>query len=163
MQERKSYRKSLGLFELVSLGLGGTIGSGIFIVPGIAAGIAGPSSIFAWIFGSISASCVMYSLAKTSYKYPPTGAFYSIFSRVFGIRTSVLLVLLYLISSLFGIATIAAGIGQYISSFGFYDSFFILFIEVLVIVAFCLINNTNKWWKFYDGFRQILPRRKTGA
>lgn len=46
MQERKSYRKSLGLFELVSLGLGGTIGSGIFIVPGIAAGIAGPSSIF---------------------------------------------------------------------------------------------------------------------
>lgn len=42
---RKSYRKSLSLFELVSLGLGGTIGSGIFIVPGIAAGIAGPSSI----------------------------------------------------------------------------------------------------------------------
>ena len=29
---RKSYRKSLGLFELVSLGLGGTIGSGIFFL-----------------------------------------------------------------------------------------------------------------------------------
>ncbi len=47
---KRSYRKSLGLFELVGFGLGGTIRSGIFIVPGIAAGIAGPSSILAWIF-----------------------------------------------------------------------------------------------------------------
>ncbi len=43
----KRYRKSLGLFELVAFGLGGTIGSGIFIVPSISAGIAGPSSILA--------------------------------------------------------------------------------------------------------------------
>ena len=42
MQGKNSYRVSLGPFELVSLGLGGTIGSGIFVVPGIAAGIAGP-------------------------------------------------------------------------------------------------------------------------
>lgn len=79
MQRRNSYRVSLGLFELVSLGLGGTIGSGIFVVPGIATSIAGPSSILAWIFASVSATCVMYSLAKTSYKHPSTGAFYSIF------------------------------------------------------------------------------------
>lgn len=140
---RKTYRKSLGLFELVSLGLGGTIGSGIFIVPGIAAGIAGPSSIIAWIFVSISASCVMYSLAKTSYKYPSTGAFYSIFSKVFGKKSSISLVILYLISAIFGVATIAAGIGQYVSYFGFYhnnNTVLILFIELLVIVAFCLIN-----------------------
>ena len=47
MEGKKSYKKSLGLYELVSLGVGGTIGSGIFVVPGIAAGIAGPSSLFA--------------------------------------------------------------------------------------------------------------------
>jgi hypothetical protein len=34
---RRNYRKSLGIFELVSLGL--------FIVPGIAAAVSGPSSI----------------------------------------------------------------------------------------------------------------------
>ena len=107
MEDRKRYRKSLGLFELVSLGLGGTIGSGIFIVPGIVAGIAGPSSIIAWLFASTSASCVMYSLAKTSYRYPSTGAFYSIFSKVFDKKTSMSLVFLYLISSIFGIGTIA--------------------------------------------------------
>jgi amino acid transporter len=62
--EKTGYKKSLGLFELVSLGIGGTIGSGIFIVPGIVAGIAGPSSIIAWIFALTSASCVAYSLAR---------------------------------------------------------------------------------------------------
>jgi amino acid transporter len=81
---RRNYGKSLGIFELVSLDLGGTIVSGIFIVPGIAAAVSGPSSIIAWIVASLSASCVMYSLAKTSCRYPSTGAFYSIFSKAFG-------------------------------------------------------------------------------
>lgn len=77
--KKGNYQKSLGLFELVSLAIGGTIGSGIFIVPGIVSGIAGPSSIIAWIFALTSASCVAHSLARASYKYPSTGAFYSIF------------------------------------------------------------------------------------
>lgn len=135
--EGKSYKKSLGLFELVSLGVGGTIGSGIFVVPGIAAGIAGASSLIAWLIVAISASCVMFSLAWASSRYPSTGAFYSIFSRVFGKKTSAFLVILYLISSVFGIATIAAGIGQYIFFFGLYN---ILFIEILIIILFCLLN-----------------------
>lgn len=69
-----------------------------------------------------------------------SGAFYSIFSNVFGSKFSILLVLLYLISSLFAIATIAAGIGQYISASGFIDSRFILPIEVIIIMVFCIIN-----------------------
>jgi amino acid transporter len=141
MAERKDgYRKSIGLFDLVSLGLGGTIGSGIFIVPGIAAGIAGSSSLIAWLFASLSASCVMYSLAKASSKYPSTGAFYLLFSKVFGKRISISLVFLYLVSSVFGISTIASGIGQYIFSFGFQDINLILIVEIFIIIVFCMIN-----------------------
>lgn len=137
MKVKGSYNKSLGVFELVSLGVGGTIGSGIFVVPGIAAGIAGPSSLIAWVIAAVSATCVMLSLAWASSRYPSTGAFYSILSKVFGKKTSVILVILYLISSIFGIATIAAGIGQYVSFFGFSD---ILLIEILVLILFCLLN-----------------------
>ena len=140
METKKGYRKSLGLFDLVSLGLGGTIGSGIFIVPGIAAGIAGSSSLIAWLFASLSASCVMYSLAKASSKYPSTGAFYLLFSKVFGKRISISLVFLYLVSSVFGISTIASGIGQYIFSFGFQDINLILIVEIFIIIVFCMIN-----------------------
>jgi amino acid transporter len=137
MKVKRSYNKSLGVFELVSLGVGGTIGSGIFVVPGIAAGIAGPSSLIAWVIAAVSAICVMLSLAWASSRYPSTGAFYSILSKVFGKKTSVTLVILYLISTIFGIATIAAGIGQYVSFFGVSN---ILIVEIMVIILFCLLN-----------------------
>lgn len=131
------YRKSLGLAELVSFGVGGTIGSGIFVVPGIAAGIAGHSSLLAWIIVAISAGCVTLSLAWASTKYASTGAFYSIFSKVFGKRLSVVVVLLYLIASMFGIATIAAGIGQYVSFFGYQN---VLWLEIAIVVLFGIVN-----------------------
>lgn len=133
----KRYRKSLGTFELVSLGVGGTIGSGIFVVPGIAAGIAGPSSLLAWLIVAISASCVMLSFAWSSSRYPSTGAFYSIIAKGFNKKISSAVVILYMVSSVFGNATIAAGIGQYISFFGIKN---VIPIEVLIIFGFCALN-----------------------
>lgn len=131
------YRKNLGLAELISFGVGGTIGSGIFVVPGIAAGLAGPSSLLAWLIVAVSAGCVMLSLAWTSSKYPSTGAFYSIFSKVFSKRLSIIVVLCYIIASIFGIATIAAGIGQYVSFFGYYN---VLWLEIAIVILFGVIN-----------------------
>ena len=131
------YRKSLGLLDLISFGVGGTIGSGIFVVPGIAAGIAGPGSLLAWLLVAISATCVMFSLAWAASKYPSTGAFYSIYSSVFGKRLSATIVVLYMISAVFGIATIAAGIGQYVSYLGYSD---ILRVEIGVIIFFAAVN-----------------------
>ena len=58
MTEAGTYRRSLGLIELVSLGVGGTVGSGIFVVPGVAAKLSGPGSLVAWFIVAISASCV---------------------------------------------------------------------------------------------------------
>jgi amino acid transporter len=52
-----------------------------------------------------------------------------------------ILVFLYLISVVVGIAAIADGIGQYFSFFGFqHDPFVILLVEVIAILAFCAIN-----------------------
>ena len=137
METDRSYKKSLGTFELVSLGVGGTIGSGIFVVPGIAAGIAGPSSLLAWLIVAISATCVMLSFAWSSSRYPSTGAFYSIISKGFNKKISTAVVILYMVSSVFGNATIAAGIGQYITFFGVQN---VLPIEVMIILGFCMLN-----------------------
>ncbi len=137
METNRRYKKSLGTFELVSLGVGGTIGSGIFVVPGIAAGIAGPSSLLAWFIVAISATCVMLSFAWSSSRYPSTGAFYSIISKGFNKKISTAVVILYTISSVFGNATIAAGIGQYITFFGIQN---VLPIEIMIILGFCMLN-----------------------
>jgi amino acid transporter len=137
MTEETGYRKSLGLVELVSLGVGGTIGSGIFVVPGIAAGIAGPSSILAWGVVALSACCVALSLAWIQARSPSGTTFTSIFEPVFGPRISGVIVSIYLVSSVFGIATIAAGLGQY---FTFFAIPHVLAAEIFVIMAFLGVN-----------------------
>ena len=140
MAEVNTYKRSLGLFELVSLGVGGTIGSGIFVVPGIAARLSGPWSLLAWVIVAVSASCVLLSLASVSSRFTSSNSFYSLFKSIFGTRMALCLIVLYLISSLFGVSTIAAGIGQYITYFGFSN---VLLIELIVIGAFCWLNITG--------------------
>ena len=81
-RQTQSFRKSLGLFELVSLGVGGTIGSGIFIAPGVAARISGHALLLAWLVVAISASCVLVSLAGVSSRFRETRSFLA-FSRQF--------------------------------------------------------------------------------
>ena len=132
-----AYRKSLGLVELVSLGIGGTIGSGIFVVPGIAAGIAGPSSLVAWVAVALSASCVALSLAWIQARSPSGTPFLAIFEPVFSPRASGAIATIYLVSSVFGIATIASGLGQY---FTFFSITHVLAAEIFVIMAFLGIN-----------------------
>ena len=137
MADKTSYKRSLGLLELVSLGVGGTIGSGIFVVPGIAARLTGASSLYVWLIVAVSASCVLVSLAAVSTRFTGSGSFYSLFESVFGKKVAVPLILLYLASSIFGVSTIAAGIGQYISYLGITQ---VLSIEVGIIAVFCCMN-----------------------
>ena len=92
LTETGTYRRSLGLIELVSLGVGGTVGSGIFVVPGIAAHISGPYSLLAWGMVALSASCVLLSLSFISYRFTGSSGFYSLFESVFGTRVAVLLI-----------------------------------------------------------------------
>jgi amino acid transporter len=137
MEETNTFRRSLGLMELVSLGVGGTIGSGIFVVPGVAAQLSGPASLAAWAIVAVSASCVLLSLTYVAYRFTATSSFYSLFESVFGSRIAIPLILLYLVSAIFGVATIAAGIGQYLSFFGITAG---ILIEAGIIAAFCAIN-----------------------
>jgi len=137
MAEDGTYRRSLGLVELVSLGVGGTVGSGIFVVPGVAAKLSGPGSLIVWVIVALSSSCVLLSLSSVAYRFTSSNGFYAVFESVFSSRIAVPLMLLYTVSSVFGVATIAAGIGQYI---GFFDLTPVLMIEIAILAAFCLLN-----------------------
>jgi amino acid transporter len=137
MAEAGTYKRSLGLVELVSLGVGGTVGSGIFVVPGIAAKLSGPYSLIAWVIVALSASCVLLSLSFVAYRFTSSNGFYTLFESVFGSRIAVPLMLLYTVSSVFGVATIAAGIGQYLS---FFDLSPVLVMEIAILAVFCGLN-----------------------
>ncbi len=137
MSEARAYRKSLGLTELVCLGVGGTIGSGIFVVPGIAARIAGASSLLAWLLVAVSACSVAFALGSVQARSPAGMPFTALFATAFGRPLAALLVASYALSSVFGIATIAAGLGQYFAFFGLGHR---LGLEILVIAVFLCLN-----------------------
>ena len=134
---RRAYRRSLGLVELVCLGIGGTIGSGIFIVPGSAARIAGPASLLAWAIVAASACAVAYALAALQARSPSGTTFAALFVDAFGRPVAAGLVALYVVSSVLGIATITAGLGDYLAYFGLRHR---LAIEVSVVGAFLVVN-----------------------
>jgi amino acid efflux transporter len=148
----RTYRQSLGFLQLVWLGVGGTIGSGIFVVPGVAAQLAGDSSLIAWLVVAVTACAVAYALGSLQSRAsdgdaPRDRSFLGLFSRALGDRAAALLVLSYVGGSIFGVATIAAGLGQYLSFFGVGH---LTAIEALIIAAMLALN-----------LRGIAPSRNT--
>lgn len=135
VSDLRQYRKSLGVIELFCLGIGGTIGSGIFVVPGVVAGLAGPASLIAWAIVAVSACTVAFALGSVQASSGVT--FATLFAQSFGRPIAALLVVLYVMSSVFGIATIAAGVGQYLAYFGLGE---LRAIEVAIMAAFLIIN-----------------------
>lgn len=115
--------------------MGGTIGSGIFVVPAVSAAMAGPSSLLAWALCAVSFGAVLACLMWLSRRYADTGAFYTLFTKAFSERTSGAIVACYIVSGVLGIATIAAAIGESVDV-GLPAPVF----EALIIIAFGALN-----------------------
>jgi amino acid transporter len=70
--------RHLTLFDLVSIGVGGTIGSGIFVLNGlIAHSYAGPAVFLSWILSGFAALLSGCCYAELSGRIPSTGSSYA--------------------------------------------------------------------------------------
>ena len=83
VSERELSRE-LGFKEALSIGLGGTIGGGVFSVLGIAAGFAGPAAILSFAFGGVLALLIGYSYSKLALRYQSAGGSYTYAKEAFG-------------------------------------------------------------------------------
>ena len=68
--------RNLNLFTITMIGIGGMIGAGIFVLTGIAAGIAGPALILAFVLNGIVTSFTAMSYAELGSAYPEAGGSY---------------------------------------------------------------------------------------
>lgn len=68
--------RSLGLFTITMIGLGGMIGAGIFVLTGIAAGVAGPALILVFFLNGVVTSLTGMAYAELGSAYPEAGAAY---------------------------------------------------------------------------------------
>ena len=69
-------RRDLTLTDAVGVGLGAIIGAGIFVVTGVAAGVAGPAFLVGLLIAGLAASCNALSSAELAAKYPQSGGTY---------------------------------------------------------------------------------------
>ena len=66
---------SLVRAKLQMIGLGSTIGTGLFLGSAISVKLAGPSVVLSFLIGAIVALPVMWALAEMSAAHPTAGAF----------------------------------------------------------------------------------------
>lgn len=84
MQPGSGLRRSLSQLDVVALGINGVIGTGIFFLPGLAAGFMGPASILVMAFAALLAFLIALCFAEVGSHYRGTGGAYLYALRVHG-------------------------------------------------------------------------------
>lgn len=83
-RERGLLRRELGLGGAVALGVGGTVGGGVYVLIGVAAGRAGPGALVALALAFCAALSIALPYAELACRYPVAGGGYAFARQVFG-------------------------------------------------------------------------------
>ena len=82
--EKKSLRRSLGPIQLTLLGIGGIIGTGIFVLTAEAAQKAGPGMMLSFIIAGAVSACAALCYAELASMVPVSGSAYTYSYAVLG-------------------------------------------------------------------------------
>ncbi|MDI2589319.1 amino acid permease [Psychrobacillus sp. NEAU-3TGS] len=110
-------KQSLGAFDLVLLGVGAIVGTGIFILPGtVAAEHSGPAIVFSFIIAAIVCALAGLCYSEFSSSVPVTGSAYTYGYIVFGELVAWLVGWALLLEYGLAVAAVATGWSSYFSS-----------------------------------------------
>ncbi|WP_299989172.1 APC family permease [uncultured Pontibacter sp.] len=105
--------RALTLKDAVGVGLGAIIGAGIFVVTGVAAGIAGPAFLVGLLFAGLIAAFNGLSSAQLAAVYPQSGGTYEYGYRLLNPTFGFSAGWMFLISKLSAAGVVAIGFGSY--------------------------------------------------
>ncbi|MFT9848927.1 amino acid permease [Aneurinibacillus sp. REN35] len=119
MEAKQKTVKTIGLTQAIALYIGAVLGSGVLLVPGLAAEIAGPASLLAWGLMTLLVLPMALVMGLLSATFPNTGGVAYFVTRAFGPRAGALTGWFFLMSVPIG-APVAAltGAGYMTASFG---------------------------------------------
>jgi len=80
----KELERDLGLYATITISMGAMIGSGIFVLPGKATGIAGPAAILAYLLAGVLVLPAALSKAEMATAMPEAGGTYLYIDRAMG-------------------------------------------------------------------------------
>ena len=110
-----SLQRTLSFPVLLIIGINSIMGTGVFFLQAIAAGIAGPASIISWGIMACIAIGMSLVFAELSSMFDTAGGVYDYTKRVFGSFSSFLVGWLTILVSMITIATLVVGAIQYLN------------------------------------------------
>lgn len=129
-------RSSLKLHNIIALYVGSVLGCGILILPGIAAEIAGPASLFSWIFVIFLALPLALTMGLLSARYPNDGGVSYFVTIAFNEQIGSLIGWFFLVSTIIGVPVLAlTGAGYIAAALGVSES-----IRIGIAISIILIG-----------------------
>jgi len=107
-------RRDLGLLDAVGIGFGAIVGAGIFVVTGVAAGIAGPAFLLGLLLAGIAAAANALSSAQLAAEYPQSGGTYEYGYRVLAPWAGFAAGWMFLASKVSAAGAVALGLAGYL-------------------------------------------------
>ncbi len=89
MEQPQHLKKAIKLRHAVALYVSSVLGSGILILPGLAAHIAGPASLVAWAVLALASYPFAYTFSSLSARRPESGGIYGFAKEGFGFPAAV--------------------------------------------------------------------------
>lgn len=113
-----SLKRTIGTKDLIMMGIGAVIGTGIFILPGtVAATTAGPGITLSFILATVVCSLCAMCYAEFSSALPVAGSAYTFGNVIFGELTGWIIGWGLILEYMLSVATVSAGWSAYLQSF----------------------------------------------
>ncbi|MGH9381379.1 MAG: APC family permease [Thermoanaerobaculia bacterium] len=109
-------RRELGTLDAVGIGFGAIVGAGIFVVTGVAAGVAGPAFLVALGVAAVAATCNALSSAQLAAEYPQSGGTYEYGYRALNPWAGFAAGWMFLASKIAAAGTVALGLAGYLDA-----------------------------------------------
>ncbi len=136
---KRTLKRQLNLFQVIMLGTAGTLGSGIFVLTGLAAEVAGPATFIAIIIGGFLSFSIALNYSELATVYPETGGAMTYVREAWGKGLlSFLIGSMDSISSTFYCALSAIGFAYSLSVF--FPNIAIIPVAIAVVVLFVVLN-----------------------
>ncbi len=110
-------KRSLGMWAVLAISIGAMLGSGIFVLPGLAAEKAGPAAALAYFIAGIVILPAAFSKAEMSTAMPEAGGTYIFVDRAMGPMMGTIAGFGVWFSLIFKSSFALAGLGAYLSIF----------------------------------------------
>lgn len=133
-------RRELGLFSVVAISLGAMIGSGIFVLPGLAAKIAGPAAPLAYLIAGLIVVPAAFAKAEMATAIPEAGGTYVYVDKGMGPLMGTVAGLGVWFSLLFKSAFALIGLGAYLVVFANLPVKAVAIVLTLALVALNVVG-----------------------